>query len=99
MISKFIIKCIDHNYFKLRRKQKQIYTKQAEIIFDPRTSTGEATYFHFHVNNLLVSTFLVTEFKKRSFTEGTKLDCLTKASPINYQTTLLELRNEFIIQK
>ena len=32
---------------------------QTETIFDPRTSTGETTYFYFLVNTLLVSNFLV----------------------------------------
>ena len=34
---------------------------QTETISDPRDSTGETTYFHFHINTLLVSNFLVTE--------------------------------------
>ena len=73
---------------------------QTETIYDLRASTGEITYFHFHINTILVSTFLVAELKNRSFTEGTNFTiCLTKISPLNRQTTLLEIAKEPTIQK
>ena len=64
---------------------------QAKATFDLWTSTGETSYFHFRISTLLVSTFLVTELNQE-FTEGTNFaDCLTKVSPLNQQTTVLEI--------
>ena len=61
---------------------------------------SETTYFSFQINTLLVSIFLVSEFKNKSFIEATNFtDCLTKVSPLNRQFTLLELTKEAIIQK